>query len=333
MASRNKITVASIAKKAGVSPATVSRVINNRYDLVKPDTVKQVQAAIQDLGYSAPEFKSAPPQEETVLIMNLPNINNFFYSKVIEGANTSAISHGCHLIIYQAPLDMGYAQGFLNLIKRVNAAGAILVGPVSASILEQINRVIPLVQCCEFNYEVDLPYVSVDDCKAAYGATEYLIEHGYYKIAFINGPSNYKYSKERQKGFLQAIENANLTIPKSWVIRLPEVNYEMAYATVCQLLSAETKPNAFFTVADTYAAAVIRAAKRFHYKIPEDIAVIGFDNTEVSTICTPSITTVSQPRFQMGFTACEVLLERINTPGIEPRSLLLDTELIIREST
>lgn len=333
MASNSKITVAAIAKKAGVSPATVSRVLNNRNDLVKEDTIKQVIAAMQELGYTIPEMKTTVPREQPVIIMNIPTVNNIFYSQVIQGAIASANAHGCHLIINQAPLDLGYIQSFFNLVKRVDAAGIILTGPVSTDILEQIGRTVAVVQCCEYNPEVDLPFVSINDFKAAETTTEYLIERGYNKIAFINGPANYKYSRDRQKGFLSAIDKANITIPSSWMPHLPEVNYEMAYSVVCQLLSADIKPNAFFTVSDTYAAAVIRAAKRYHYHIPKDIIVIGFDNTEISSVCTPSITTVSQPRFQIGYTACEILLEKINNPGMETRSIFLETELIIREST
>lgn len=333
MASNAKITVATIAKKAGVSPATVSRVLNNRNDLVKEDTIKQVVAAMQELGCTMPEIKPAIPREQPVIIMNIPTVNNIFYSQVIQGAIASANAHGCHLIINQAPLDLGYIQSFFNLVKRVDASGIILTGPVSTDILEQIGRTVPAVQCCEYNPDADLPFVSINDFRAAESTTEYLIERGYNKIAFINGPANYKYSRDRQQGFLSAIEKANITIPSSWIPHLPEVNYEMAYSVVCQLLSADIKPNAFFTVSDTYAAAVIRAAKRYHYHIPKDIIVIGFDNTEISSVCTPSITTVSQPRFQIGYTACEILLEKINNPCMETRSIFLETELIIREST
>ena len=329
----NKVTVSAIAEKAGVSPATVSRVLNNRTDLVKGDTVRRVLSVMQELGYSIPENKLSVPREQPVIIMNIPSVNNIFYSQVIQGAIASANAHGCHLIINQAPMDHGYIQSFFNLIKRVNAAGVILTGPVSTEILEQIGHMLPLIQCCEYNPDVNFPFVSINDYKAAQTTTEYLIAQGYHKIAFINGPANYKYSRDRELGFLAAIENANITIPSGWMPHLPEVSYDMAYSIACQLLSAEVKPNAFFTVSDTYAAAVIRAAKQYHYHIPKDIVVIGFDNTEISSICTPSITTVSQPRFQIGYTACEILLEKINNPHIESRSILLETELIVREST
>lgn len=132
---------------------------------------------------------------------------------------------------------------------------------------------------------------------------------------------------------MNALAKAQITIPRQWVVQIPEVNYDMAYAAVCRLLNADTHPNAFFTISDVFAAAVIRAAKRFHLHVPRDIIVVGFDNIEFSAMTTPSITTVNQPKFQMGYTACEMLLELMEDPYAEMRSLLLDTELVIREST
>ena len=108
---------------------------------------------------------------------------------------------------------------------------------------------------------------------------------------------------------MNALRNAEVMIPKQWIVQLPEVSYEMAYAAVCRLLNSDSRPNAFFTISDVFAAAVIRAAKRFHLHVPRDILVVGFDNIELSSMTSPSITTVNQPKFQMGYTACEMLLD------------------------
>ncbi|HHV11155.1 MAG TPA: LacI family transcriptional regulator [Clostridiales bacterium] len=332
MSSNSKITVSKIAAGAGVSPATVSRVLNHRH-LVKPETIEQVENAMKALGYSIPEHKITAPREEPVIILNIPNINNLFYTEVIQGATMSANSHGCHLLINQSPLDHGSFHGFCSLIRRVNAAGVIFLNQVPSELLHQINQMVPVIQCCEYNQDADLPYVSIDDCRAAMKATEYLIASGKNKIAFINGPLSFKYAMERQRGFLTAMSNADLSIPKSWLIQLPEVNYEMAYAAVCQLLTSEVVPGAFFAASDMLAAAAIRAAKRYHYHVPRDIMVVGFDNIDLSAMYTPSITTVSQPKFQEGFSSCEMLLEKIANPDSATRSILFDTELVIREST
>ncbi len=327
-----KITVAQIAKHAGVSPATVSRVLNHR-DLVKEATVKQVEDAMISLGFSVPEHKSESSSELPVIILNVPQINNIFYSDIIRGATSSANAHGCHLVISQSPLDHGSIHEFYALVKRVNATGAILLNHISNELLHRLNDVVPIIQCCEYNQEAELPYVTIDDCAAAQRATEYIIGCGRNKIAIINGPLSYKYAAERRRGFLAALQNAELSIPGSWMIQLPEVNYEMAYAAACRLLTSEVIPNAFFTASDTFAAAVIRAAGRYQYHVPRDIIVVGFDNTDLSAMFCPSITTVNQPKFQQGFTACEMLLERISNPHLATKSIILDTELIIREST
>ena len=332
MADSTKITVSQIANEAGVSPATVSRVLNHR-EIVKEETVRQVENAMNILGMTLPEQSSSESKEQPVIILNVPNINNIFYTEVIRGATASANAHGCHLLISQSPLDYGSVHDFCSLIKRVNAAGAILLNQVSVELLNQLNNIVPIMQCCEYNQDSDLPYVSIDDCQAAQNAVEYLIASGKNKIAFINGPLSYKYAQERRRGYLTALEHAEISTPSNWIVQLPEVNYEMAYAAACQLLTGDVIPNAFFTASDTLAAAAIRAAKRYKYNVPRDIVVVGFDNIDLSSMFTPTITTVSQPKFQEGFSACEMLLEKIANPLTATRSILLDTELVIRESS
>lgn len=332
MADSSKITVAQIAAQAGVSPATVSRVLNHR-ELVKENTVRLVEDAMKLLGASLPAYQSSTPEKHPVIILNIPSFNNIFYTEVIRGATASANAHGCHLLINQSPLDHGSLANFCELIRRTDAAGVILLNQISRELLIQLERIVPLIQCCEFDPEAHLPYVGIDDRAAAQNATEYLISRGRNKIAFINSPLSYKYARERKQGFLDALANADIHILPQWIIQLPDVSYEMAYASVCRLLTAEVIPNAFFAASDTLAAAAIRAARHYHYNVPKDIAVIGFDNIDLASMYNPPITTVNQPRFQEGFSACEILLERIASPGIVTRSILLDTELIVRESS
>lgn len=327
-----KITVSQIAKKAEVSSATVSRVLNHR-ELVKESTILRVESAMRELGCKIEKTVTVSRETQPLIVMNIPGIENVFYQEVIRGARVSAKAHGCHLIIHESHLNKGNMVDFCNLLHRVNAAGVILLNRLSVENLELIRNIAPLVQCCEYNEDAEYPYVSIDDVRAAEAATEYLLANGGHKTAMINGPLSFKYARKRQEGFINALTKAQITIPRQWIVQIPEVNYDMAYAAVCRLLNAETHPNAFFTISDVFAAAVIRAAKRFHLHVPRDIIVVGFDNIEFSAMTTPSITTVNQPKFQMGYTACEMLLELIEDPYAEMRSLLLDTELVIREST
>ena len=308
-----KITVSLIAEKAQVSPATVSRVLNHR-ELVKEPTIRRVEEAMRSLGCQLENTVTVSKETQPLIVLNIPGIENVFYQEIIRGARVSAKAHGCHLLIHESHLNKGNLLDFCNLLRRVDAAGVILLNRVSEEGLNQIRVIAPLVQCCEYNDHADYPYVSIDDARAAELATEYLLSNGGSKIALINGPGNFKYARRRQEGFMNALRNA-------------------AYAAVCRLLNSDSRPNAFFTISDVFAAAVIRAAKRFHLHVPRDILVVGFDNIELSSMTSPSITTVNQPKFQMGYTACEMLLELMEDPHGEMKSLLLDTELVIREST
>lgn len=327
----SKTTVADIARQAGVSPATISRALNHP-ELLKPATLLKVEAAMNALGL-APEFAERVPEKQQIIILNLPEINNAFYQEIIRGANTSAQAHGYNLMINVVPVDRGTIQNFCSLLKHINAAGVILLTRLPDDLLAQINSVAPLIQCCEYNENAGYSYVAIDDVAAAENAVEYLITCGHRKIAFINGPLTFNYARKRKEGFLNAILKNELFIPKNWILSLPEINYEMAYSSVCRLLSADPCPNAFFVVSDTFAAATIKAAQKYRLNIPGDIMVIGFDNIPLAKMTSPSITTVNQPAFQQGYSACELLFENINTAEHTAKSLVLGTELIIREST
>ncbi len=328
---KKKITISDISRKAGVSAATVSRVINHRA-LVKPETVQQVEEAMSALGYAYEAPKPVEPSQHTI-ILNLPEISNAFYQSVIQGANVSAQAQGYDLLINVTPINRNTIQSFLNLLKSTNAAGVILVSCLQESLLEQIRAIAPLIQCCEYNEHADYPYVTIDDVGAAEMATEYLLSCGRNKISLINGPYSFNYARKRQEGFLNVLERRDIFIPQNWIVSLPEINYEMAYSAVCRLLNSDPCPNAFFVISDIFAATVIRAAKKYNLNIPRDIMVVGFDNISFSMLTSPSITTVSQPSFQEGYSSCEILIEMIHTPNVVPKPLVLGTELIIREST
>lgn len=327
-----KITVSEIAKKANVSPATVSRVLHHR-EQVKESTIEHVEDAMISMGYSFDVSQVANPVNRPIIVINIPSFQNTFYQEIFKGAQSSAKAHGYEILIYDSPIDSTSIRDFRLLLQQVNAAGTLLLNPVKEDALYQIHNQLPMIQCCEYNANVDFPFVSVDDFLAAEIATEHLISCGRGKIALINGPSAYKYAVERQRGFLSALSKADISILNNWILHLPEINFEMAYTSTCRLLNAEIRPNAFFAVSDVYAAAAIKSANHFGFKVPQDIMVVGFDNIDLSQMTTPSITTMSQPRFQQGYSACELLIESIEHPNAIQRPLILNAELIVREST
>lgn len=327
---KNKYTTRDIAKLAGVSPATVSRVMNHR-EIVDEETAAKVDAAVKELGYIAKTTHAAAPSTKQIILINVQNTNPF-YAEVIQGARTSANAHGFNLIVNFDTINATTVGDFIALAKKIHATGIITLTQIRADILKQIRDVLPIIQCCEYNAESEIPHVSIDDYAATKQAINFLINAGREKIAIINGPLQYKYARERLRAFKDAIADAKLAIPPVWNLQVPEIDYDMAYTVVSQLLCSDTLPNAFFAASDIFAAAIINAARKFHIHIPEDIMVIGFDNIPLCKMTRPTITSVNQPKFQLGYTACEYLIETIKNSRTPARSVLLATNLIIRES-
>lgn len=327
----NKYTVRDVAKLSGVSPATVSRVINHR-DLVDDETAAKVNAAMDELGYIAKATHTAPSTEKAIILINVED-KNPFYEDVLQGAITSANAHGFKLIANFDAIETATIGDFIGLVRKIHAAGIITLTQIRADILKQIQDVLPIIQCCEYNAETSVPHISIDDYAATQQAVKFLIQAGCAKIAMLNGPLSYKYARERLRAFQNTMHDANLSVPPFWLLQVPKIDYDMAYTVVSQFLSTpENRPDAFFATSDIFAAAVINAAAKLNIRVPQDMMVIGFDNLALCKMMHPAITSVNQPKFQLGYTACEYLINHIKNKRAPIQSVTLATNLIIRES-
>lgn len=326
-----KATYEQIAKKTGLSIATISRCFKQT-GKVKPDTKTLIFAAANSLGMDTSMYEKGEEKSD-IILFNCPSLDNPFYSTIIKGARSEAVRHGYDLLVNESHIRDNSIEDVLKLIKNSRAAGIITTNHIERPLVERIGSLIPLVQCCECIEDSDYPFVTVDDAAASKRATEYLISQGRRKIAFINGPKNYKYAEKREKGYLAALAEAGIEINPRIMVHLDAVNFEMAVTMARQMLNSEEKPDAFFTISDVYAAAVLKAVIKAGLRVPEDISVVGFDNIEFSSLFTPAITTINMPRFQLGVMSADLLFREIaGVPCINSK-VYLDTELIVREST
>ncbi|MFA6774995.1 MAG: LacI family DNA-binding transcriptional regulator [Sphaerochaetaceae bacterium] len=329
---RTKPTYHEISQKTGISPATISRVLNNTANVSSP-TREKVFEAIASMGFDITRLAKRREKSD-LLLLNIPSFGNPFYARIIDGARDSALRNGYSLLVSENELDdKNDVDNFLSLVGKTKSAGVIITNSLSLETLLRIDHAVPVVQCCECRDDSNVPFVTIDDLTAARSAVEHLISLGKRKIAFINGPLAYKYARDRLNGYRSALLAASLPVDVEWIIQLGEINYDMALSAAYQMLNSEDRPDGFFTSSDVYAAAVVKAAKRAGLRVPEDVAVVGFDNIEISSMCTPSITTVSQPRYQMGLLSCDLLCERISSTSLPLKNMYLETELIVREST
>jgi len=330
---RKKTKYQSIASDAGVSIATVSRILTGA-SKVKEETRQKVMQSMAKLGYDTEEIQANLANKNSgIILFNIPSLENPFYSQIVQGAKAAAYRWGYQFLINEDHINENSISNTLSLIKRINAAGVIVTNHVPATLLAKLNNVRPLVQCCEYDINLGIPYVSIDDIAAAKNIMSYLISLGCQRIAIVNGPIRYKYARHRLQGYLESLDRAGINREQRFIIQLLDVNFDLAVSAVTQLLSASERPDAFFCTSDIYAAAVIKACNRMGLNVPRDIMVVGFDNIEIASIMNPTVTTVKQPRYQLGFSSCNLLIELINNPKSSVRSIVLETELIVREST
>lgn len=327
----NKMTIDEVASLAGVSIATVSRVLNNT-DKVKAATRKKVLDVIEDLGYRPNNMYDST--SSTNILLHVPRISNPFYISIIDGAQAAAAKRGFNLLLSQSYNNDLKFTDFESIFKTKSIAGLILLHTISdPDFFEKLSVYCPIVQCCEFNESSDASYVTIDDFSAAKTATNYLLSTGCEKIAIMNGTLDYKFARQREAGYIEALKSAVKEINTNWILHLPDSNFDIALTNAMQILKQDDRPDAFFAVSDVLAAAVIKAAHRLGLNVPYDVSVVGFDNTDISLMTEPSITTISQPCFQMGFLSCNLLIDKIIEPSLANKHLVLDTEFIIRDST
>ena len=238
------------------------------------------------------------------------------------------------MLLYAEGNVDAHSRRLLDMLGMIQARGLIILSPVNRlEVLYELASALPLVQCAEYTEHSSLPYVGVDDFAAARHATETLIRRGRRRIALINGPDRYKYARHRYLGYADALRRAGLTVDGALVANVTEMGFDSSLAVARQMLLASERPDAILAASDMYASAVVKAATSEGIRIPDDLALIGFDNTYISQMSHPSVAAVSLPRFQLGYMACEVLSERIMNPASEePRHFLLETELVLRDS-
>ena len=332
MSNRTKLSYQTIAERSGLSIATISRVFN-RSQSVSDEKRARVIQALRELGVDPSTLDLRPQPRNNMLIFNVPSLKNPFYSPIIEASRRTAKRFGYNLVVNENPLGTDL-QSFIDLIRTSRAAGVILTNAIVPETVETIRQVVPVVTCCESATTAGVPSVTVDDASASENAVKYLISLGRRRIALINGPAEFKYSKERYKGYRNALVSHGFAIDDDIICAVgADMDYDIAVANVTRMLSQPGRPDAFFCISDVLACAAIKASLAAGLRVPQDVAVVGFDNIQFSRMMNPTITTVCQPFDQLGTLAVEMLVRVINGDDEHIESIHLGCELMIREST
>lgn len=334
MAISKDVTISEIAARADVSIATVSRVIN-QIGNTKAETKQRVFQAMSELGLNPNTYCGAKDTagSQSILVC-LPDFRNPFNADVIEGIQNAAITHGYRTFFYEAS-DLRFSlYEYEKIINQNNFCGLLLVHNVLDT--DQLNKIklkYPVVMCSEHCNLPDISFVSIDDVYSSQIAVNYLLSIGRTRIALINSQLTNAYARYREKGFLDALGKAGMQANNNWILHITEFDFDIAVSVITSLLKQTERPDALYCVSDVYGAAAIKAIQNFGLRVPEDIAVVGFDNIDLSKMVVPSLTTINQPKKQLGHQACEMLINLIENPSTPTQHILLDTELIVRSST
>lgn len=332
-------TIKDVAKMAGVSTSTVSRALSGNAPVDK-HTKERVMAAVRELNYKPNVLAKGLKEGRTKAVgLILPNIGNPIFPSVARGVEDIARQRGYTVILCNTDEDRDIEIEYINKLKNRWVDGFIFAtaGKDARHILELKADDVPVVLLVRnIDYKVDA--VVIDNFKASYRATKYLLELGHRDIALINGNPKLSLYSERLEGYKKALVDSGITIDESLIVRGIE-GMEEAYIATKELFKGGVSPDAILATSDPKAYGIMGALKERGLSIPEDIALMGFDNLEMSRFMDPPLTTVSQPWYEMGVTSMNRLLELIDNGKVkgnrrmEPKVDMLDVHILKREST
>ncbi|EFU2053229.1 LacI family transcriptional regulator [Escherichia coli] len=326
-------TISDVAKKARVSTATVSRVLANS-DSVTEKTRDRVMAAVEALNYKPNVMaRNLRVSATRAILVVVPDISNLFFSEILRGIEFVASKSGYQVLLGDSDNRLEREVEYLDFLRQRQADGMILLtARMDQSLLESIAAQYPVVLGCEYFDEGSaIQTVSVDNVSAGYRAAEHLIKLGHKRIGYISGPSGIILSRDRLRGFQQALSDHGLPL-EELLIEEGAFTYDSGYEVMQRYLALASRPTAVFAANDEMAIGAIKAARKAGLDVPTDLAVMGMDNIKFASIFEPAVTTIAQPMYEIGCTAMELLLKVINKEEIPQKKFVLKDELIVRES-
>jgi LacI family transcriptional regulator len=326
----DRITIIDIGKEAGVSYATVSRVINNKGN-VNPDARERVLRAMTQLGYVANvQARSLAGGRSYVVGLLVQDLGTGYIGEIIRGIDDELAKAQYNLMLFTTHRRKVKESLFVTNLTKGSADGLLLVLPRNAeAYLESLRRrKFPYVLIDHQGIDELGPSVGASNWQGAFDATSYLIKLGHRRIGFITGTLELGCSQKRLEGYKAALRANDLAIDPT-LIQEGDFYQPSGYKGAIELLKTSQRPTAIFASNDSMAFGVMEAVREQGLSIPNDISIIGFDDVPQAANVHPRLTTVRQPLEHMGRVATNMLLESINNPDRPPEKLELSTELII----
>jgi LacI family transcriptional regulator len=328
-------TIGQVALRAGVSKATVSRVLNDSKP-VNEETRLRVMQAIEELEFTPnPAARSLVYKKSKIIGVIVTDISNLFVSVLVRGIEEIAYSKGYSILICNSYKSTSKELELLNMLKSKRVDGIIFLTsnlrPEHKKIIKSSSEPFALVNAgCD---KLGAISVSIDNFKAAYDMTSYFLDKGYTKVGMIYTYFEDKYSgEERYQGYRQALKDYNIEFDER-LVAVGDLEADDGYMVVRAMLGSKIRLQALFVACDLMAFGVIRALRECGLSVPEDVEVAGFDDVPMATYFQPALTTVHQPIDRMGRLVAEELIKMVEGADVEKMEIVLPHKIICREST
>ncbi|MGI9281754.1 MAG: LacI family DNA-binding transcriptional regulator [Endozoicomonas sp.] len=331
-------TIKDVARQAGVSISTVSHVLNGTR-FVSEDKAYRVRQAVEALNYKPSAVARSLKTNKTYTIGMLTGSNaNPFFAEVIHGVEATCYERGYHLVLCNSDDNLDKQASYLQTLEEKRIDGLLVMSAHSdpgffEMLREHCQWPLVILDCQAPGMEADV--IMEDPEQGGYEATRHLLDNGHRSIACISGPADLSPSSQRLAGYHRALEESGIPAENGWIVE-GRLTAESGFEAVNRLLdgldNGQQPPSALFVGNDLMAMGVICALQTRGYRIPDDISVIGYDDIELASYTSPPLTTIHQPKAELGRLAADTLITRIENPGQKPEVKTLRSTLVERQS-
>ncbi len=327
--------ILDVAKLAGVAPITVSRFINNS-GYCSPETRLKVEAAVAELGYVPNRLASGlRSKRSNTLALVVTDITNPFFTTIARAVEDTASKAGFSVIFCNTDEDLSKEKKYLQMLLEQRVGGIVLVPassvPDSVNFIQQHNT--PVVVLDRRIPGIKTDVVRCDSEKGAYKLMKLLISLGHREIAILTGPKGTSTSEDRVAGCERALIEAKIPVSEK-LLNFGAFTQQSGYVMATNCLLQTPRPTAIFAANNFIAIGALKALQAKNVRVPEDIALVGFDDLPAALITFPFLTVAAQPAYEMGKKAAEILLMQLsNEPPEKFQEVILPAEIVIRQSS
>ncbi|MBB3869682.1 catabolite control protein A [Geobacillus sp. NFOSA3] len=328
------VTIYDVAREANVSMATVSRVVNGNPN-VKPSTRKKVLEAIERLGYRPNAVARGLASKKTTTVgVIIPDISSIFFAELARGIEDIATMYKYNIILSNSDQNKEKELHLLNTMLAKQVDGILFMGGNITE--EHVNEFqkspVPIVLAATIEPNNTIPSVNIDYEQASFEAVTYLVEKGNKRVAYVTGPTDDPINQKKLAGYRRALETHGIAYDEELVIE-GDNSYDSGIEAYEKIAELAEKPTAVFAGTDEMALGIIHSAQDHGVRIPDQLEVVGFDNTRLATMVRPRLTTVVQPMYDIGAVAMRLLTKYMNKENVENHIVVLPHRIEYRDST